>query len=474
MVVSKFSILACLVAGSVALTGVNVDALAANHPVAVAAKTSTQALPATQVAAASPAADCGFKSLSVSPSLTGAKTGDLIGLRRNGELWRYPGRQGGGFAEGTKIGHGWGSMASLVFPGDLNKDGQADLLAIDTKGDLLFYPGNGRGSFGRSTKVGRGWTGLKVAAVGDMTGDGVGDLLGVKASGLLMGYAGVGQGKLRSYGQVGRGWQNMQLIGGALGGKGAGQFWGISTKGELFHWSNNGRGAPTKKTKVGHGWGGFTQVIGGVDLTGDGKADLLAWKPDGKLMLYPGKAGGQVSSGQQVGHGFRQHTTKCPQPPKAKHVVKYQVALKGNVQVPLKDFAATADQVLNDPSGWAKSDIYFQQVSSGGSFTLWLSEARYLPSFARICSTTYSCSVGSNVIINQDRWLQGAAPKVPISQYRIMVINHEVGHWLGFGHRYCSGSGQPAPLMMQQSKGLGQCTFNPYPLPSERKTPRFG
>ena len=49
-----------------------------------------------------------------------------------------------------------------------------------------------------------------------------------------------------------------------------------------------------------------------------------------------------------------------------------------------------------------------------------------------------------------------------------MVVNHETGHWLGFGHSNCSSPGAAAAVMQQQSMGMQGCTPNPWPLAGER------
>jgi hypothetical protein len=97
-----------------------------------------------------------------------------------------------------------------------------------------------------------------------------------------------------------------------------------------------------------------------------------------------------------------------------------------------------------------------------------LAQARYLPSYSSVCSVQYSCRVGRNVIINQDRWRYGSRYfPGPLEQYRQMVVNHETGHWLGNGHAYCGGKGQLAPVMQQQSKGMQGCKPNAWPLVRE-------
>ncbi len=160
-----------------------------------------------------------------------------------------------------------------------------------------------------------------------------------------------------------------------------------------------------------------------------------------------------------------------------RRTVTYSVTTRGRVHASLATFKRLAQQTYDDPRGWRSAGVGFRRVSSGGSFTLVLSEASMLPSFGYPCDRNWSCRSGNYVIINQDRWLGASSMWNSVGRslrdYRHMVVNHETGHWLGHRHRYCGGSGQPAPIMMQQSKGLNGCKANPWPLPGERTTPRF-
>ncbi|RNL63723.1 DUF3152 domain-containing protein [Nocardioides marmoriginsengisoli] len=154
----------------------------------------------------------------------------------------------------------------------------------------------------------------------------------------------------------------------------------------------------------------------------------------------------------------------------------YSIATRGRITANLETFTRLAAASYADPRGWRSAGYQFRQVARGGDFTLVLSSAAKVPSFGAPCSSTWSCRVGRYVIINQTRW-QHASPAWnaagrPLRDYRHMVLNHETGHWLGHWHSSCPGKGRLAPIMMQQSKGLNGCRFNPFPLPSERWTSR--
>lgn len=79
-----------------------------------------------------------------------------------------------------------------------------------------------------------------------------------------------------------------------------------------------------------------------------------------------------------------------------------------------------------------------------------------------------SCQAGSNVMINLRRW-QLAIPAYDghVRDYQHLVVNHEVGHFLGHGHASCPAKGAPAPAMMPQYFGLNGCRPNPWPFPDQ-------
>ena len=159
-------------------------------------------------------------------------------------------------------------------------------------------------------------------------------------------------------------------------------------------------------------------------------------------------------------------------------VVTYDVSSRGPITANMTEFRSQSNATLNDGRGWSRLGVSFQEVASGGMFTLVMSTADQMTSFSPGCGEEYSCRAGRYVIINQDRWL-GATPSWnqaggSLRDYRHMVVNHETGHWLGHGHASCGGSGQAAPVMQQQSISLQGCSFNPWPTTSELWSSQLG
>lgn len=159
--------------------------------------------------------------------------------------------------------------------------------------------------------------------------------------------------------------------------------------------------------------------------------------------------------------------------------IAYAIATKGTVTADVAEFTAQVNQTLNSPEGWSRLGIRFVQVESGAQFTVWLAESSQVPSFSPSgCDAVVSCTVGNNAIINETRWLNGSdswnAAGGSLRDYRHMVVNHETGHWLGHGHEYCAGAGQPAPVMQQQTIDMQGCVPNPWPQAGELYAPKLG
>jgi hypothetical protein len=117
---------------------------------------------------------------------------------------------------------------------------------------------------------------------------------------------------------------------------------------------------------------------------------------------------------------------------------------------------------LNDPDGWATNGVFFEQVSENEQILIRLSSPRTI---SQICglSGNLSCAEvgGHNMYLNADRWFHGSKQSGQgVENYRQYMVSHEVGHILGYMHKKCPCTGCKAPIMMQQTKGLGKCVPN--------------
>ncbi|MCW2634095.1 MAG: uncharacterized protein JWQ99_462 [Blastococcus sp.] len=161
----------------------------------------------------------------------------------------------------------------------------------------------------------------------------------------------------------------------------------------------------------------------------------------------------------------------APRAEAAARTVTYTVSSQGAVAGNLSEFAAVAAQTFADPRGWnLGGSLALERVSAVSDFSLILASPSVIAAASPSCSAEWSCRVGRNVYINDDRWRLATAtwPHGP-ALYRQYVILHEVGHWLGLGHATCAVAGRMAAVMQQQSKDLQGCRANVWPLIAERE-----
>lgn len=172
-------------------------------------------------------------------------------------------------------------------------------------------------------------------------------------------------------------------------------------------------------------------------------------RPTGRLVVVPG-------TGEVVGSGAS--------------LLTFGVEVEEGLGVDPDCFARVVEITLGDERSWIGSGRWsFQRVDTDDA-DLKISlaapatvDARCLPLDT---AGVFSCWDGSRAMINSWRWENGASDfSGMLGEYRSYVINHELGHGLGFGHVGCPQAGAPAPVMMQQTKTTGECEPNGWPNP---------
>ncbi len=124
-------------------------------------------------------------------------------------------------------------------------------------------------------------------------------------------------------------------------------------------------------------------------------------------------------------------------------------------------FAATVDSTLHNPKSWIGSGRYqFQRIDDSRAAALRISLTSQLTT-RRLCGFRIpfdaSCwkPEDHRAVISNARWVRGAvAFQGNVVQYEQYVVNHEVGHGLGFPHMAGEATGRLAPVMMQQTWGV--------------------
>lgn len=147
---------------------------------------------------------------------------------------------------------------------------------------------------------------------------------------------------------------------------------------------------------------------------------------------------------------------------------RYRVVVESATGLDPAAVADVVDFALGHPRGWTNDGVAFQRVD-GGAVDMVVRVATP-DTVDRLCAPLetngqVSCRNGTDVVLNQLRWENGVdAYAGDIEGYRVVLVNHEVGHFIGHKHVPCPGDGQPAPVMMQlYYDGLQGCAANIWP-----------
>lgn len=154
-------------------------------------------------------------------------------------------------------------------------------------------------------------------------------------------------------------------------------------------------------------------------------------------------------------------------------------------------FATMIDATLTNPKSWIADPAFrFEHIADPEQADLRI-QLTSVGTTHELCGhdiameTSCFYNDGGRVVLNESRWVRGATPfNGDIGGYRQYLINHEVGHGIGYAaHEACTEDGQLAPIMMQQTLSLSNaelhaidatevyedngnvCLPNPWPYP---------
>lgn len=154
--------------------------------------------------------------------------------------------------------------------------------------------------------------------------------------------------------------------------------------------------------------------------------------------------------------------------------VTYQVRVEveDGLPVSVEEFSAFAMETLNDERSWAHDGaVTFARTDGDADIRVVLASPATVDENCAPLKTggKWSCGRYGHAMINAARWVSGADAFTgaggEIEEYRRYLINHEVGHLLGYQHESCTTPGSPAPVMTQQSLYLQGCTPNGWAHP---------
>ncbi|MFF5014403.1 FG-GAP-like repeat-containing protein [Streptomyces sp. NPDC001165] len=240
--------------------------------------------------------------------------GELLTLGGSGGL-TYQYGSGTGTFTGKRTGSGWPTTVKAVPFGDLNGDRCNDVLVRLSSGTLRAYrPACGSAPTPSTayTSLGTDWNQYDVlTSPGDISGDGRADLVVRQSStGNVYLFKATSTGKLSARVKIASAWTGYKKIVGAgdLNGDGHGDLLAQDKSNELWRYDGTGTGAFKSRVKVFSDWGSsYNALVGVGDITGDGRADLVARDSSGTVWRSNGNGKGSFGSRTKIATGWQSY-----------------------------------------------------------------------------------------------------------------------------------------------------------------------
>jgi len=149
-------------------------------------------------------------------------------------------------------------------------------------------------------------------------------------------------------------------------------------------------------------------------------------------------------------------------------ILRYKVSIDSNIKRSLKNFKKDIHYILSHKKSWK---INFIQDDLKFDFEITLTSANKIKKACKFTGLSCADTSHKKIYINNFRWIKGAKlSELSLKNYRIYLINHEVGHILGFSHAKPIRN-QKVPVMNQHT--LGIYPGKPYMWPLEREQKRL-
>ena len=151
----------------------------------------------------------------------------------------------------------------------------------------------------------------------------------------------------------------------------------------------------------------------------------------------------------------------------------YNVIVEKAINISSENLQKFIHDVLTDKRGWVGYSFininYPKKINKITNFSIIMSKPENIVKNCGNALYGLSCTNTKTKIIylNSNRYIRGAKKsQLSLVDYRIYLINHEVGHILGKGHTKCpcdKKCDKKVPVMNQATRGIGHCKPNPYP-----------